>query len=290
MRRPLVAWLVRRGLPGWLVPEYFQLTAIAAILASALTLWLSSRDRTTAAHTRAALACAYLGALVGGYLFESLLAVPAAMASGSWRAVLHPGRAAYGGLIFGACAAGLYLWRARQPLAPFLDRIAVGAGVGFALVRVGCFIAGCDYGVPSSLPWAVRFPSGSLAALEHARRGFVPLGAWSLPVHPTQIYESALGVLGAAAAAACLARDRRDGAAFTSFVTVYAVGRFAVESLRGDPHRGHLLGLSTAQWISVVLVIAVSARTRIVRGNRLKRAIDLLSPAPIGTTAASNRA
>lgn len=285
-----MAWLGRHGMPAWLVPEYFQLTAIAAILASAITLWLSSRDRTTATHTRSALACAYLGALVGGYLFEALLAVPAAVASGSWRAVLHSGRASYGGLIFGACAAGLYLWRARQPLAPFLDRIAVGAGVGFALVRVGCFVAGCDYGVPSSLPWAVRFPSGSLAALDHARRGFIPLGAASLPVHPTQIYESALGVLGAVAAAACLARGRRDGAAFTTFVTLYAVGRFAIEFLRGDPHRGHVLGLSTAQWISVALVVAVSARTKIFHANRLKRAIDLLSPAPTGTAAASNRA
>lgn len=256
MRRTLAAWLGHHGLPAWLIPEYLQLTAIAAILASAITLHLV-HERTAAKHARAALACAYVGALAGGYLFESLLAIPAAVSSGSWRAVLHPGRASWGGLIFGAGGAALYLWRTGQPLAPFLDRLAVGAGVGFALVRVGCFIAGCDYGVASALPWAVRFPSGSLAALDHARRGFVPLGTPSLPVHPTQLYESTLALLGAAAAAVCLVRGRREGSAFAFFATIYAVGRFAIELLRGDPHRGHTLGLSTAQWISVVVAIAM---------------------------------
>jgi prolipoprotein diacylglyceryltransferase len=290
VRRSVVAWLAQHGLPAWLCPEYFQLTAIAALLASAITLRLASRDH--AAHTRPALACAYVGALVGGYLFESLLAVPAAMASGSWHTVLHPGRAAYGGLIFGAGGAAVYLWRTRQPLLPFLDRLTVGAGVGYALVRVGCLIAGCDYGLPSALPWAVRFPSGSLAALDHARHGFVPLGAASLPVHPTQLYESLLGVLGAFAAGVCLAERRRAGLAFTVFVTLYAVGRFATEFLRGDPHRGHVLGLSIAQWVSLSIVVGVWARSRmrVAHGSRPKLAIEAVSPAPTAASVASDSA
>lgn len=268
MRRTLVTWLGHHGLPAWLVPEYFQLTAIAALLASAITLRLASHDRGSAIHVRSALACAYLGALVGGYLFESLLGVPAALASGNWHAVLHPGRAAYGGLIVGAGAAALYLALARQPLAPLFDRLVIGAGLGFALVRLGCFIAGCDYGLPSALPWAVRFPSGSLAAADHARRGWVPSGAPSLPVHPTQLYESALAGVGVATAALALVRRRRAGSAFTAFVTVYAIGRFGIEFLRGDPHRGHALGLSTAQWISVAIVVAVSSRPWLRRARR----------------------
>ena len=54
---------------------------------------------------------------------------------------------------------------------------APGTGLTFALVRTGCFIAGCDYGLPTAHACGVRFPPGSLAALDHARRGFVPPGA-----------------------------------------------------------------------------------------------------------------
>ena len=182
-------------------------------IGSALALHLAGRDGASRRHTAYAIASAYLGALVGGYLFEALRAVPAAVAAGSWRPVLHPGRAAYGGLLFAIGAAALYLHRARQPLAPFFDRVAIGVGLTFALVRTGCFLAGCDYGVPTAHSWGVRFPPGSLAALDHARRGFVPRGASSLPVHPTQLYEVAVGLVAAVLAAIPVLRGRRDGRA-----------------------------------------------------------------------------
>jgi prolipoprotein diacylglyceryltransferase len=105
----------------------------------------------------------------------------------------------------------------------------------------------------------VRFPPGSLAALDHARRGFVPHGAWSLPVHPTELYEAAVGLIAAALAAIPVLRGRRDGRAFATFLATYAVGRFALEFLRGDQDRGQALGLSTAQWVSVAIVAALIA-------------------------------
>jgi prolipoprotein diacylglyceryltransferase len=256
MKRTLLAWMLGHDLPAWLLPEYFQLAAIGAIVASMMALRLAEHDGASTTHTTRALACAYLGALVGGYLFEAVRALPGAALSGSWHAVLHPGRAAYGGLLGGAASAACYLWRADQPLGPFFDRVAVGTGLGFAFVRTGCFIAGCDYGLATALPWAMRFPSGSLAALAHARQGFVPAGAPSLPVHPTQLYEALLGLV--AAGAAALVRGRRNGSAFATFLAIYATGRFAIECLRGDQDRGRTLALSTAQWVSVGLLLALA--------------------------------
>jgi phosphatidylglycerol:prolipoprotein diacylglycerol transferase len=268
MRPWIATWLLRHDLPAWLVPDYFKLVAIAALLGSALALRLAARDQASRLHTARAIACAYLGALAGGYVFEAARALPAAIASGSWRPVLHPGRAAYGGLLGAIVAAVLYLRATRQSIQSimqFFDRVAVGSGLTFALVRSGCFLAGCDYGLPTSHAWGVRFPPGSLAALDHARRGFIPPGAPSLPVHPTQLYEAALGLLAAALAAALTvlptsaptARGRHDGRAFAMFLAVYAAGRFAIEFLRGDQERGHALGLSTAQWISLAIVVAL---------------------------------
>jgi prolipoprotein diacylglyceryltransferase len=259
--RPVVlAWLVRHGLPTCLLLDYFQLAATAALTGSVLALRQTARDSGSTEHTARAIACAYVGALVGGYLFEALRAIPAALAAEAWRPITHAGRAAYGGLLFAILAAGTYLKIARVPLAPFFDSVSVGTGLTFTLVRTGCFLAGCDYGLPTALPWGVRFPPGSLAALDHARRGFVPLGAPSLPVHPTELYEAALGALAAAVAARALRRPRRDGRAFAALLAVYACGRFAIEILRGDQDRGRALGLSTAQWVSVAIVIALVAR------------------------------
>ena len=157
MRPLLVVWLARHGLPSWLAPDYFQLASIATLIGSALALHLAARDGASRKHTAYAIAAAYVGALCGGYLFEALREVPAAVAAASWRPVLHPGRAAYGGLLFAIGAAALYLRRAGQPLAPFFDRVAIGVGLTFALVRTGCFLAGCDYGLPPRMPGAFGF-------------------------------------------------------------------------------------------------------------------------------------
>ena len=241
--RPLVlAWMARNALPAWVLPDYWQLAVIATLIGSVVALRLPSREAASVIHTARAIACAYVGALVGGYLFEAARAVPAAFTAHRWGPVLHPGRAAYGGLLGAIAAATLYLRAVRQPLAPFFDRVAIGVGLTFALVRTGCFLAGCDYGLPTGLPWGVRFPRGSLAALDHARRGFVPHGARSLPVHPTQLYEAALGCWARAAAALCLRRDLpRDGARFATFLAIYAAGRFVIELVRGDQDRGTFL-------------------------------------------------
>ena len=259
MRPRILVAMARHGLPAWLLPDYFMLAVLATLIGSAIALRLAARDGASLTHTARAIACAYLAALLGGYLFEALRAVPAAIAAGSWQQILHPGRAAYGGLLAAIGAAAVYLAAARQPVAPFFDRVAIGAGLTFAFVRTGCFLAGCDYGRPTARPWGVRFPPRSLAALDHARRGFVPLGAPSLPVHPTQLYEVALGLVAAAAAALVLARrHRRDGRAFVAFLAVYAAGRFVIELFRGDASRGGAIGLSTAQLVSLSLVVALA--------------------------------
>jgi prolipoprotein diacylglyceryltransferase len=257
--RPLaLAWWVRHGGPAWLFPDYFMLAALAAFVGSLIALRLARRDGVSPAHTTNAIACAYVAALAGGYLFEALRALPAAAAAGSWRPVTHAGRAAYGGLLAAIAAAALYLRGARQPVAAFFDRVSVGAGLTYGLVRTGCFLAGCDYGAPTASVFGVRFPRGSLAALDHARRGWVPHGAPSLPVHPTQLYEAGVGLLAGALAALPLSRGRRDGTAFATFLLVYAAGRFAIEGLRGDQDRGSAAGLSTAQWVSIAVVVAMA--------------------------------
>ncbi|MES1205853.1 MAG: hypothetical protein ABUS79_07940, partial [Pseudomonadota bacterium] len=130
--RPLVlAWMARNGMPVWMLPDYWQLAVIATLIGSVVALRIAARDGASVIHTARAIACAYVGALVGGYLFEAVRALPAALTLHRWGPVLHPGRAAYGGLLGAAAAASLYLRAVGQPVGPVFDRMAIGVGLTF---------------------------------------------------------------------------------------------------------------------------------------------------------------
>ncbi|HZS39397.1 MAG TPA: prolipoprotein diacylglyceryl transferase family protein [Polyangia bacterium] len=259
MRPIAVEWLIAHRLPGWLVPDYFALVALSTIAATAFALRRARADGAERSHQLRAAAIAYLAALAGGYLVEALRRVPAAIAARSLGPLAGAGRAAYGGLLCAMIGATIYLHAHRESIGAFFDRAAAGTGLVFAAVRTGCFLAGCDYGRVTASPLGVRFPPGSLAAIDHARRGWIQSGARSLPVHPTELYEAAVGLASAAIAWALLRRARRrDGRVFLAWLALYAAGRFAVELLRGDEARGVYFGLSTAQWISLALLAFVA--------------------------------
>jgi phosphatidylglycerol:prolipoprotein diacylglycerol transferase len=83
----------------------------------------------------------------------------------------------FGGLV-GGILAGLWMLRVRRvPWIPAISAATPALAVGHAIGRVGCFLVGDDYGRPSDLPWAVAFPEG--------------LPPTDVPVHPTQLYETA---------------------------------------------------------------------------------------------------
>jgi len=167
----------------------------------------------------------------------------------------------YGGFI-GASIVGYF--RLKKDRFPFLRAadmagFAIALGLGFG--RMGCLLAGCCFGQPLNAPWAIVFPHFSSASEKQAQLGLLPSASLdSLPVHPTQLYESA----GALAIAAFLMlyfhpRKRYDGQVFLAFVGLYAALRFSLEFFRSDD-RGGLIGLSTSQWISVILAgMAIAA-------------------------------
>ena len=151
----------------------------------------------------------------------------------------------YGGLIAAVGVAFWYIARHGLPFWTTCDVFAPAIALGHVTGRLGCMAAGCCYGRQTDVPWAVIF-TNPLAA---ANVG-TPLG---IPLHPTQLYEAGaelliLGVL--------LATERKGrsfaGRTFWAYMLLYAISRFVIEFYRGDP-RGELLGVSTSQFISLVL-------------------------------------
>ena len=192
-----------------------------------------------------------------------------------WLDPRRGGMVAYGGFLGGVLGAWLAHPRGLGFLG-FADVATPGVVLGTAITRLGCFLNGCDFGTPTALPWAVRFPrdAGGLgpspAWRQHLEQGTVfqrelvtRVSTESLPVHPTQLYEAALalGIL----AVLVLARRRltRDGQAFFAFAALYGVGRSLIELLRGDAQRGTLLGLPTSQVLG--LATALVAATWLLR-------------------------
>jgi phosphatidylglycerol---prolipoprotein diacylglyceryl transferase len=174
------------------------------------------------------------------------------------------GMAAYGGLIGGTVAGVLTLRRLRQPVRPFLDAMAPAVGVGYFFARVGCFLAGCDYGVPSAAAWAVRFPRGSYAFRDHVAHGLIDPGApASLPVHPTQLYLAFAGLL--LFLALRLVPSHRDGRRFALLTLGYAALRSTIELWRGDANRGSVGPFSTSQLLAVLTVATVLVAWLVLR-------------------------
>src|SRR5688572_7761501 len=179
-----------------LAPSYFMMAALATIVGAILAMRGARRAGLDERAVLAALTGAYVGAVVGGILFPFLLDLAGQLLAGRVPRPRWAGMVAYGGFFGGILGAYLGLRRRRTvTLGAFLDLIAAPLGLAIAIVRCGCFIAGCDYGEVTSGPWAVRFPAGSAAWHDHVRSGLVP--SWrgeSLPVHPTQLYEALFGV------------------------------------------------------------------------------------------------
>jgi len=166
------------------------------------------------------------------------------------------GLVAYGGMI-GGFLASVYCCRKRGiPLLQWADVAAPSVVLGTAITRVGCLLFGCDFGARSNLPWAIRFPQHSPAWNRHVELYQLPRAAeWSFPVHPTQIYESMVGLF--LFAMLMLIRKYRtfSGQVFLGWVLGYGILRPLIEIVRDDDQRGNVGSLSTSQFIGIVSVV-----------------------------------
>ena len=175
-----------------------------------------------------------------------------------WRAVLAapldflraPGMVFYGGFIGGAGAGLWYARRYRLPLPLLADLAAPSLALGHAVGRIGCFLGGCCFGLPTHAPLGMMFLAEETPAGVLCRR----VGR----IHPVQLYESA-GLFTIALvlflAERPLAR-RAKGLVFTVYLLLYAVLRLGTEQFRGDlDERGQLFpGLATSETLALVLL------------------------------------
>ncbi len=123
------------------------------------------------------------------------------------------------------------------PYLRFADTVIPAAGLAILGIRIGCFLAGCCYGVPSSLPWAMRFPAGSDAYHSQVQHGWIaPTAPATLPVHPLQLYFGVAGLLIAIGLALRQPHKRYDGEVLLLFLLTYLWSTYVLEQWRALPH------------------------------------------------------
>lgn len=176
----------------------------------------------------------------------------------AWAQFWSGGFTFFGGLIAATIASWWLFKRDRFPFWKAVDMGGMMVPIGLGFGRLGCLMAGCCFGeVTEQAPWALSFPGASPASDWQAKEGLLAHHLLpSLPVHPTQIYESlaaftiaALGIL------YVHGRKRYDGQVFVFFLMSYGFARFGIEFLRSD-ERGGVLWFSTSQWIGLFAVAA----------------------------------
>jgi phosphatidylglycerol---prolipoprotein diacylglyceryl transferase len=173
----------------------------------------------------------------------------------AWAKFYTGGFTYYGGFIAASVAAWFLLRADRFPFWKAADMAGMVVPVGLGFGRIGCLLAGCCFGEPWKSDFALRFPGNSPASdAQHLLKLIPQAASESLPVHPTQLYESAASFAIAAFLILYLhGRKRYDGQIFIAFVVAYAAVRFLLEFVRADD-RGGIAGLSTSQLVGLALI------------------------------------
>ncbi|MCK6556093.1 prolipoprotein diacylglyceryl transferase [Candidatus Binatia bacterium] len=192
-----------------------------------------------------------LAAYVGGWVGARLFMIPT-----GWELFVEDpvgfllsssGWVWYGGAIGGAAGVILLGRRRGVPTLVLGDICAPALALGFAVGRIGCQLSGDgDYGIPTDLPWGMSYPDGVVPTQDR--------------VHPTPVYETVVSL----AIFAYLWRRRLSappvGDLLGRYLVLSSSLRFLVEFVRRNP--AWLVGLTTAQWTSIGLIVLGIALVR----------------------------
>ncbi len=225
----------------------YGLLVATGLLCAFFVLQADLRRRRLNADPHTIIGLTGLVGLAGAKLWHALES-PAELFAHPFQILFSPlGFAFYGGFVGGFITLVLLARRYRMPVLEMLDVASPAAALGYGIGRIGCLISGDgDYGIPTSLPWGMGFPSGIVPTPPGVR------------VHPTPIYE----FLAAVAVFYCLWRlgarslrgPRPTGEIFGNYLVLSGLARFLVEFIRINPRS--VFGMSNAQAASLISLVA----------------------------------
>ena len=285
-RIPLFGW----NLP-WLGPttslpiySYGVMLGLSFVVGWYLTLELAGRDGLPAKEMETCYVITAIAAVLGSRLLYVVTNLDDFKTIADVFSLRRGGFVAYGGFLGGFVGSWAYLKRKGIPLLPWADVAVPSLATGLFITRIGCYLFGCDFGktlssnAPGFLQKLGTFPhwpeglvdkgSGSPAWAHHYERHLVSATSTaSLPVHPTQLYESLTGLALFGLVLLTRKHQKFRGEVFLVFTFAYGFARYLLEILRDDAERGEY-GPQLAEHLlvpGVLLIAALAYAARMAR-------------------------
>ncbi len=167
----------------------------------------------------------------------------------------------YGGLIVASLSILIYLKIKKVSFLKIADSAAPSLIIGYGIGRIGCQLAGDgDYGIPTTLPWAMSYAKGTVPTLAAQNSGLVEKFKLLYPgkeiptdilVHPAPIYETLMALIIFYILWKLRLKPWVTGKLFAIYLIFAGIERLCIEFIRlNELYKG----LSQAQWISVGMI------------------------------------
>lgn len=170
-------------------------------------------------------------------------------------AIFSGGFVYYGGLMGVILMIYIYSKQYKINFLKLLDCMVLGFPLAYAIGRVGCFMAGCCYGIPSS--FGVYFNNSQVA----------PHG---VKLFPIQLIDAFINLVFFLIFYFKIAKNKKySGHLIVIYLMFYSIERFILEFFRYDKERGIIFFFSTSQWISIIIFIVICILLAVKRQNRI---------------------
>ncbi len=188
-----------------------------------------------------------ISAALGARLFHAVIERPAYFIKNplDFFKLWDGGVTFYGGLIVAIIAIWYFARKNKINFLNLTDFLIPYVALGQVFGRIGCFLAGCCYGIPTDLPWGI--------AATNPLSATTPLG---IPLHPTQLYQMLWNLLTFIILYRTAWRKKFQGQCLLLYGMIYSLGRIIIEVFRGDTIRGFIIDdvVSTSQGISIIIL------------------------------------
>ena len=233
------------------IPPYFFCAVIGLVVAVSLNIILvSSKKYALPKHMRN-LIVALLSMVVFAKLFGCLSGIYRAIGENepiTFETIKNTGIVFYGGLL--GLLLSYYIGTRTKLISPderkSIDVLAVSIPLFHAIARIGCFLAGCCYGIEYHGFCAINYT---------ILRDGAELCTSRIPV---QLMEAVLNICIFIYLCSLVKKDDwEDKNILVRYLVLYSCGRFLLEFIRGDTVRGVIYGVSFSQVIAILLMAGI---------------------------------
>ena len=239
---------------GYRIGSYGFTAAAAAVLCGLIFLYMLKKRNLMIEDGILFLMIAMIGVLIGSHLLYAITNIRFVpklfekVGFDEWleRVIFIFGGAVFYGGLFGGILAGKIAIRVlRLNGNLYSDIMSIIIPLFHSIGRVGCFLAGCCYGIESKFGFYTD------------TNEFVP-SINGVVRFPVQLLEAVGNLILAIALFIIFKKNeknsRMSGKLIYIYVISYGVMRFCDEFLRGDEIRGFVGLLSTSQWIAIISI------------------------------------